>query len=405
MPGSTGHRQFVKASLKNGTRLRLRSPGSSRLIPGWRRGAGVAGAALTLLRNLVGYHVFGRKSLDPLYVVWYVTLRCNLSCAFCDDGTGKKYPQVRYPELGTAEALRLLELIREACRSIYFTGGEPFVRKDFSHLLRRSRELGFWPIFVNTNLSLPEPSEGAVRDADVLIVSLGSTDESQYDRVLQSRSGQTRRVLENLRRCARWQAEGGPRVVVNCVISGSRVEDARSVLGFCREQGLWFSPVAENRGVYVDPQLLAHPEYDRLVEEILAAKKAGQRIYGSPRGLETLLRARFFQCYPTLVPRVYPDGDLFYPCHPLRQKAANILEKGSFRDAWRSGRDRFSPMPPCDNRCHLPCYVNNHQWMEHPLEMVLENFRVARQGGRVVCQADGIQPASCGGSGIVMISD
>ncbi|MDI6764657.1 MAG: hypothetical protein QME83_16760, partial [Thermodesulfobacteriota bacterium] len=185
-------------------------------------------------------------------------------------------------------------------------------------------------------------------------------------------------ILENLKRCARWQAEGGPRLVVNCVICSQRVDDARAVFAFCQEHGLWFSPVAENRGAYVDAQLLADPEYGRLVEEILAAKKIGKHVYGSLRGLETLLRARPFQCYPTLAPHIYPNGDLFFPCHPLRQKAANILENGSFQEVWRRCCERYSSMPPCDNRCHLPCYVNNNQWMEHPLEMVRGNFRVAR---------------------------
>jgi MoaA/NifB/PqqE/SkfB family radical SAM enzyme len=336
----------------------------------------VASASLTTLHNWVGYHIFGQEDLHPLYVVWHVTLRCNLACAFCDDGTGKKYPEVRYPELKTPEAVRLLELIRAASRSIYFTGGEPFVRKDFPLLLRCSQQLGFWPIFVNTNLSLRSPLEAAIRYIDVLVVSLGSTNASKYDLVLGSRPGQTARILKNLRRCARWQAEGGPRVVINCVISADRVEDARSVFNFCREQGLWFSPVPEIRKVYVDPRLLASREYERLVEEILTAKKEGATVYGTLRGLETLLRARPFQCYPTLAPQLYPNGDLFYPCKILRRMAGNILTEGSFEAAWRLGRARYSAMPPCDNRCHLTCYVNDNQWMEHPVEIAWENIRI-----------------------------
>jgi MoaA/NifB/PqqE/SkfB family radical SAM enzyme len=377
--------QTKEQSLTKRLKDLIRSPLSSiaPVLPtgNWRKAAGVASASLTVLRNLVECHLLRRKSLHPLYVVWYVTLRCNLACVFCDDGTGKKYPELRYPELKTAEALRVLELIRAACKSIFFTGGEPFVRKDFPILLRRSRELGFWPIFVNTNLSLPKLPETAIRDIDVLIVSLGSTEESKYDQILQSQPGQTRLILNNLKSCARWQADGGPRIVINCVISSNRVADARSVLTFCQEQGFWFSPVAENRGIYVDTKLLTRQDYGKLVEEILTAKKDGKRIYGSLRGLEKLLKARPFQCYPTMVPCVYPNGDLFYPCHPLRQKAANILVKESFEDAWRLGCEQFSPMPPCDNRCHLPCYIYNNQWMEHPLEMVREHFRVARPGG------------------------
>jgi MoaA/NifB/PqqE/SkfB family radical SAM enzyme len=299
-----------------------------------------------------------------------------LACRFCDDGTEKKYPEVQYPELGTAEALRLLELIREACRSIYFTGGEPFVRRDLPRLLGRSRELGFWPIFVNTNLSLREPLEAAIHDIDVLVVSLGATDESKYDLVIQGRPGQTARILENIRFCARRRANGGPLVVVNCVVCPDRVADARSVLNFCREQGLCFSPMPKIRGVYVEPQLLADSEYRWFVEEILAAKREGALVYGSLRQLETLLQARPFQCYPTMVPQVYPNGDLFYPCKQLRQKATNILGNSSFEEAWRSGRKRFSPMPACDNRCHMTCYVNDNQWMEDLLEIARENYHL-----------------------------
>lgn len=92
---------------------------------------------------------------------------------------------------------------------------------------------------------------------------------------------------------------------------------------------------------------------------VATAKNCFGKIYGSSHGLETLLRTRRFQCSLILVSGVYPNGDLFYACHPLRQKAANILEKGWFRKAWRAGSKLFLRMPPCDNRCHLLCYVNN----------------------------------------------
>jgi len=348
------------------------------LLPRHRRFlAGSASAALTVLGNLARHRILGRDCLHPLYVVWYVTLRCNMRCLFCDDGTGKKYPEVRYPELNTDEAFRFLSLMRPACPSIYFSGGEPFMRRDFAQLLRYSRELRFWPIFVNTNLSLIDSADDTLRDIDVLVVSLGSTDEDRYDRVLQRPRGWTQRILNNLRSCGRLQAEGGPAVVVNCVVSPGRIEDASLVLDFCRAERLWFSPVPENHGLYVNPELLRDPEYHRLVADIAAARRNGDPIYGSQRGLDVILRARSFKCYPTLTPHVYPNGDLFFPCHPLRQKAANILEKGSFAQAWRRGCEQFSPSPECDNRCHLPCYVSNNQWMEHPLETALENIRVA----------------------------
>ena len=104
---------------------------------------GIISGAMTMAGNFVRYHLLRKKALRPLYVVWHPTLRCNLSCAFCDDGNGEKYPDVFQRELNTREALNLLELLRSASRSIYFTGGEPFVRKDFPRLLTYAKELGF----------------------------------------------------------------------------------------------------------------------------------------------------------------------------------------------------------------------------------------------------------------------
>lgn len=342
-----------------------------------RTRAGVARAAFTLGRDLIGRRLFGAGHLRPLYAVWYVTLRCNLACAFCDDGLGSQYPAVHHPELSAADGQRLLGIIRQGCGSIYFSGGEPLVRKDFDNLLATARNLDFWPIFVNTNLSLPGFSGDTLKEADVLIVSLGSTDETGYDRII-GRPGHTRRILDNLRICAQAQQRGGPQVVVNCVISAGRVEDARSVWELCRQLRVWFSPVPENQRAYIDPSLPLAPDYEKLVEDVLAAKKRNEWIYGSLRGLETLLRGRRFRCYPTLAPHIYPNGDLFYPCHPLRQKAANLIAIGSFAEAWRMGAEQFAPMPACDNRCHLPCYVNANGWIEHPFEMTFENFKVCK---------------------------
>ena len=70
-----------------------------------------------------------------------------------------------------------------------------------------------------------------------------------------------------------------------------------------------------------------------------AAQRSKQPINGTPRTIETLLRFREFQCYPTMFPRVYPNGDVFYPCEPLRKVAGNLLRDGSLaEDILRGGR-------------------------------------------------------------------
>ncbi|HLP61661.1 MAG TPA: radical SAM protein, partial [Candidatus Deferrimicrobium sp.] len=190
---------------------------------------GIASAAFNMMGNLVKYHLLDQHRLSPLYVVWHPTLRCNLSCRFCDDGRGKKYPELRAKELPTEQAFQLLKLLRRASKAIYFTGGEPFTRKDFPELLSYSKQLGFQPIFVNTNLTQPDPLEESIENIDILIVSLGSTDCEKYDRIIKGIPGQTARIINTLEVLSQKQKSGGPLLVVNCVISADRFKDAQYV--------------------------------------------------------------------------------------------------------------------------------------------------------------------------------
>jgi len=67
--------------------------------------------------------------------------------------------------------------------------------------------------------------------------------------------------------------------------------------------------------------LLQNPKYQALVDKIIDRRRKGlQPINGTPRTIETLLRFGDFQCYRRCS-RVYPNGDVFYPCEPLRKVA------------------------------------------------------------------------------------
>ena len=76
-------------------------------------------------------------------------------------------------------------------------------------------------------------------------------------------------------------------------------------------------------------------------------------INGSPRLLRTLLEFQEFHCYPTMFPRVYPNGDVFYPCEPLRKIAGNLLQDGSFDRVFERGRRLYGEIPACRSTCYL----------------------------------------------------
>ena len=57
------------------------------------------------------------RLLCPLAVAYYVTTRCNLDCAYCEDFGARRNPQA-VPSLSLDDALRVLHVIRSGVDSL-----------------------------------------------------------------------------------------------------------------------------------------------------------------------------------------------------------------------------------------------------------------------------------------------
>ena len=82
-----------------------------------------------------------RDQLDcvPVYVVWEITLACNLKCLHCGSRAGHR----RTSELSTSECIDVVRQLAElGTREISIIGGEAFVRKDWLTLIRAIRDHG-----------------------------------------------------------------------------------------------------------------------------------------------------------------------------------------------------------------------------------------------------------------------
>jgi Y-X(10)_GDL-associated radical SAM protein len=77
----------------------------------------------------------------PVHVVWEITLACNLHCQHCGSRAGKRRPG----ELTTEECLEVVEsLARLGTREISLIGGEAFLRKDWTEIVRAIRGHGMY---------------------------------------------------------------------------------------------------------------------------------------------------------------------------------------------------------------------------------------------------------------------
>ena len=103
-----------------------------------------------------------------------VTARCNLACRHCYADCGAKANE----ELTTEEWLRFIdELIAERFITVFFEGGEPFVREDFETLLAHASPKMF--VAIRTNGTLIDAARAArltrLRIGRVYVDVMGAT--------------------------------------------------------------------------------------------------------------------------------------------------------------------------------------------------------------------------------------
>ncbi|MDI6731085.1 MAG: radical SAM protein [Candidatus Margulisbacteria bacterium] len=83
---------------------------------------------------------------------YYVTLRCNDTCEFCDLWRGSEDRENRESgDLGMLESIRRLGI-----KHLNITGGEPLLREDLPEILQRARGLGFFISLTTNGILYPE---------------------------------------------------------------------------------------------------------------------------------------------------------------------------------------------------------------------------------------------------------
>ncbi|MFQ5818345.1 MAG: radical SAM protein, partial [Terriglobia bacterium] len=284
----------------------------------------------------------------PYAAVLYVTHKCNLACTYCT----QKEPDVFSDELSTDKTIELLRLIRRETDSVLFTGGEPLVRNDIEELAHAARhDVKFRSVLLITNGTMLHRRQKLFDSLTGLIVSL---DALTVDiRMPMSKPAVLPKVLENLQ-LARSRMPDPSAITVSTVIEDWNIAETERILDFCGAQGFVFATQTALHGKMPNLRLRHNPRYQALVEKIIARRRRrAQAINGTPKLIRTLLEFGDFQCFPTMFPRVYPNGDVFYPCEPLKKIGGNLLREGSFKKVFARGRKLYGDIPDCKAICHL----------------------------------------------------
>jgi len=320
--------------------------------------------------------------LHPLATTYYVTAHCNLNCVYCEDFGVRRNAQAE-PALPLDDAIRVLRILRQGTDRLILTGGEPLLYPDIVELVTHARrELAFRQITLLTNGSLLPQREPLLPLLDHLVVSLDSTDPQAWSSLINAHPSTAQAILDNVRTYARRQREWGYRMIINCVLTPENLSDAHDMLDFCTAHGLLisFSPQAVHNWPHYD--LLVSKDYQAFLSQLMTYKRRGAPILGSMAYLRTLRDMVPYACYPTLVPRVTPQGDLLYPCRPIEKEGdshggrpCNLLNVTSWQHAIQRAVETYGLPPRMCTSCFQQCFAEPSLMQSHPLSLLWEWVR------------------------------
>lgn len=319
----------------------------------------------------------GQQILRPLVAVFHLTGRCNLNCAYCED-YGARRPSNELAELGVlslAEAGQVLTILRQATPNLILTGGEPLLYPHIDALAAQAKSNHhFRHLTLLTNGLLLSRHLNLLPWLDRLVISLDSLDTQRWGQMIGLNQQAAQTIIHTISEVATQQTEHGFKLIVNCVVTPETLDEATAVLDFCLERhiGFAFSPQSFNN--WPRYELLTAQAYRAFVERVIAHKKQGHPILGSLAYLKLARDFQSYRCYPTLVPRVLPNGDLIYPCRPIERsqtghggRPCNLTRAISWAEAIGQAAIRFGSPPESCTSCFQQCYAEPSLMQAQPL--------------------------------------
>lgn len=315
-----------------------------------------------------------RAGWHPLLGVYYLTYQCDFRCPYCSDGAQSPYwsNQAKAPDAPTA--LAILARIRRHCEHVVLTGGEPLLHPEVDEIMAGVERLAFADVIFTTNgYYLDGHLDRLAPLVHHLVISLDTLDSAKADAWSGRGPGTAARVLENLRAAADHPRRRGA-IVISSVVTPENIEDLSAVYELCRESGFTFAACPQLVGVEPHRALRGNEAYGRFFDFLIAQKKRGARIQGSPLYLERMRDLPNFQCRPLTMLTVAPGGEVFYPCLEKGDFAGNLLEEPDLQRLHQRALERIGPLPECGNQCHSACALGFATALDHPSSAVHEGW-------------------------------
>lgn len=257
------------------------------------------------------------KSSAPIACMLNITRRCNLKCIHCYQTNRANR------ELTTAQWKEVIGgLARAGVLMLVFSGGEPFVRKDFMELVRYARKKRF-SITIKTNAVLiNEKSARALSRIAIseMQISLYSLKPEVHDRITQVK-GSFRKLMDALHLLKKNEIN----ISLSIPAMNINIDEIPEMVKFAKEEGFQFS---------IDPSLTICEDGTGVPANLRPSQKQLTRLLLNSDlvDMDAVGKSAVTRCLSSRVCNagrasltIDSDGDV-YPCALLPIKLGNIKE-------------------------------------------------------------------------------
>jgi MoaA/NifB/PqqE/SkfB family radical SAM enzyme len=236
----------------------------------------------------------------PVYVQFYVTARCNLTCEQCNI----IYANSDVRECTLDEVKRIADnFARMGVAIVLLTGGEPFARKDLPEIIRAFESRGVHVRMQTNGFASEEQIARAVEAGGKDIsISLDSLNPARQDTINGDFKNSWHQALRAMAIFMRYLPRESSFASLGCVLQPQNMADIEDVVRFGTASS-WFtslvpvhvSDFAHPRGFRTFDQTLRfrqdeYPIVDAIVERVRRMRAEGYLLYDSDQYLDDIKR-------------------------------------------------------------------------------------------------------------------
>lgn len=305
-------------------------------------------------KTLLSSALFQNK---PVYVQFYITARCNLTCIQCNI----RYANADVRECTLEEVKRTAEnFAKIGVGMVLLTGGEPFIRVDLPEIIRAFKSHGIHVRMQTNGLASEESIHKAIDyGGNDISISLDSLFPDTQDAINGGFKASWERAIKTISIFTKYLPKEKSFASFGCVLQRKNLSDIEDVIRFGTAIGWHTSLVPIHVSTNFHPlgfrtydgslrfKKEEYKSVDRVVEGVRSMRDQGYLLYDSDQYLDDI--KRFVRNIPTgwrskndnvcdspnLYFAVLPNGD-FAPCCDWRLSSGYHTYAKDFPEVYKS---------------------------------------------------------------------